>query len=77
MGLSVTGGMDAFMGIGQVEIKLPKPDPVTAVGLLADQWNIRIDPPSADGVLFLTVTTSISFEDIDYFQAAVTDLIWP
>lgn len=77
MGLSVTGGMDPLLGIGRVGIKLPKPEAVTAVGLLADKWHIRVDPPAADGVLLLTVTISVSFEDIDYFQAAVMDLIWP
>ncbi|MPM02029.1 hypothetical protein SDC9_48274 [bioreactor metagenome] len=76
-GLSVTGGMDPVLGIGRVAIKLPKPDAVTAVGLLANQWHIRIDPPAADGTLLLSVTISVSFEDIDYFQAAVMNLIWP
>jgi len=76
-GLIVSGGIDPVSGVGRVGIKLPKPEAVTAVGLLAEKWHVTIDPPAVDGILYLTVTTSVSFEDIDYFQAAVMDLIWP
>jgi len=75
-GLDVTEQIPADAGYGVVRIRFPRVESGAAAQLLEARYQIRSGPADGLGMLPFFVTDGVSFEDIDYVQGAVMDLLY-
>lgn len=75
-GLDTSEQIPAGAGYGVVWIRFPRLESNAAASRLRDSYQILAGPADGEGMLPLFVTECVCFEDMDYVQGAVMELLY-